>query len=65
MQGFPKLVTQNYGVIGQKVENSQYYDMYHKIQYISFIYRYSQVFDVVSSCYAADVPSISISSQIL
>ena len=27
--------------------------------YLSFIYRYSQLFSVVSSCNAADVPSVS------
>ena len=32
-QGDPKLVTQNQGVITKKVDNVQYYDIYHKMQY--------------------------------
>ena len=32
---------------------------------LSFIYRYSQVFIMVSSCHVADVPTVEISSKIL
>jgi hypothetical protein len=32
IQGVPKLVIQNQGVITQKAENLQYFDIYHKMQ---------------------------------
>jgi hypothetical protein len=36
-----------------------FYDIHNKIQYLlSFIYRYSQMLNVVSSCHAADVPTV-------
>ena len=34
IQSIPKLIIQNQGVITQKVDNLQYYDIYHKTQYL-------------------------------
>jgi len=38
IQGVPKLVTQNYVLITQKIENLQYYDICHKMQYMCKFY---------------------------
>jgi hypothetical protein len=34
IQNVPTLVLQNQGVITQEVENLQYYDIYHTMQYM-------------------------------
>jgi len=38
VQGVPKLDIQNYGITTEKIENVQYYDTYHKMQYVSKFY---------------------------
>jgi hypothetical protein len=57
IQGVSELFIQISRVITEKVKTLQCYDIYHQMQYMSKFYL--QMFSVISSCHAPDVPSVS------